>query len=342
MSYRITVLGAGAWGATLAELLATKKNDVTIWEFNRAQADILRKTRSLGFFPYVKLSKNISVTSDIAAACARKDFIVLAVPSHVLRPVLKQVSSSGADISGARLVSVVKGIENGTLKRISQVITDELPGSAGSIAVLSGPTIAKEIALHKPGAATAASMHISNAVSCQKLFMTPYFRIYTSVDVAGVETGGSLKNVFAIAAGIADGLGMGFNAKAALMSRGLREMAKLGIKMGAKPATLFGLSGLGDLIVTSSSPDSRNRSLGEMIARGKSVAKAEKDLIMVAEGVKTAKSAYMLAKKYKLDLPIISQVHEIIYRKKNPAKALKDLMTREAKPELERIGSVTL
>jgi len=231
------------------------------------------------------------------------------------------------------VISAAKGIENGTLKRMSVVLAEELPFLKGRIAALSGPTIAKEVANKLPTAATIASKNRKTASDCQKLFMTPYFRIYTHSDIAGVEAGGSLKNIFALAAGIADGLGMGYNTKAALVSRGLREMVKLGVKLGGKPSTLFGLSGLGDLIVTSFSPDSRNRTLGEKIGRGKSLRQAEKEIIMVAEGVKTVLSANELGLRYKLELPIIRQVYEIICNNKPAGRALKDLMLRNAKAE---------
>ena len=335
MKVNIAVLGAGAWGTTLASILSDKKHGVTLWEFNPAQAEKIDKERKLSFFPVLKIPSDITITSNLKNACEGKDYILFAVPSHVLRSAAKQLAQLKLDLSKTYIISAVKGIENGTLKRMSEVLAEELGVKQGDITVLSGPTIAKEVALKMPAAATAASKNLKASKLCQDLFMTPYFRIYTNTDTAGVEAGGALKNVCAIAAGISDGLGMGNNAKSALITRGLRELAKLGIQMGAEPSTMFGLSGLGDLIVTSFSPDSRNRQLGEKLAAGKSVENAEREIIMVAEGVKTAQSAFELAKKFKLELPIINQIYDIIYNHKAPKAALQELMEREAKPELE-------
>lgn len=333
MVKRVSVLGAGAWGTTLAVLLRGKGYPVSVWEVDETRARQLKKTGTLRHFPCITLPSDIIVTSDIELAAAGADYVILAVPSHTLRETAKRLRKFRGSLGKTIIVSATKGIENDSLKRMSEVIAEELPFLGGRIAVLSGPTIAKEVANKLPTAATIASKSGKTAKACQKLFMTPYFRIYTHSDVAGVEAGGSLKNVFALAAGIADGLGMGYNTKAALVARGLREMVKLGVKLGGKPSTLFGLSGLGDLIVTSFSPDSRNRTLGEKIGRGKSLRQAEREIIMVAEGVKTALSANELGISHKLELPIIRQVYEIICNHKPAGRSLKDLMLRNAKPE---------
>lgn len=331
MAEKAAVLGAGAWGTTIAAMLARGGHGVRVWEIDPERAAALKRSRVLKHFPFAKLPAGAAVTSDIFEACEGARFIIFAVPSHHLR------STAGLlkrfDLSRATAVSAVKGIENSTLKRMSQVIAGELPSFGRRVVALSGPTIAREVALGMPAAATAASAYAGSARACQKLFMSPKFRVYTHSDVAGVEAGGSLKNVLALAAGMIDGLGMGYNTKAAMVSRGMRELALLGEKLGGRRATLYGLSGLGDLIVTSFSPDSRNRTLGEKIGSGKTLKRAEKEVIMVAEGVRTALSAYKLGRKYRLELPIIEQVYAVLYANKEPAAAVRELMARGAKAE---------
>ena len=238
---------------------------------------------------------------------------------------LKKIQTAGFDRKCAYL-SVSKGIEIGSLKRISEIIREELGNIR--LAVLSGPTIVHEIAEGKPATAIIASGNSDLAKSLQDVFMSESFRIYTSSDVSGVELGGSLKNVIAIACGISDGLGLGTNAKAAILSRGLAEISRLGAKMGAEVKTFSGLSGLGDLVTTCTSPYSRNRSVGEQIGKGKSLAAIRKNMRMVAEGVPTAKSAYMLSRKFSVDMPITEQVYAVLYKKKDPLLAVKDLMSR--------------
>jgi glycerol-3-phosphate dehydrogenase (NAD(P)+) len=333
MNKNITVLGAGSWGATLAALLSEKGLTVTLWEFNPEQAKQLSSWRALSFFPHLTIPKDIIITSDLKSVVSGKDIIVFAVPSHTLRKTAQSIVLTGADVSKTVFVSATKGIENDTLMTMTEIISQEIPGAAGKVAALSGPTHAEEVSQKIATSAAAASQNPETTKLCQDVFTTPFFRIYTIKDLKGVETGAALKNVFAIAAGICDGMGLGDNTKAALVTRGLRELTKLGVKMGGQPSTFTGLTGLGDLIVTCFSRHSRNRAIGEKIGKGKSIGEAEKELVMIAEGVKTAKSAYDLGKKYSIELPIIEQVYKVLYESKPPKNAVNDLMTRKPKPE---------
>jgi len=333
MNKNIAVLGAGSWGATLSALLSEKGMAVTLWEFNPEQAKQLSSWRALSFFPHLTIPKDIVITSDLKSAADNKDIIIFAVPSHTLRNVARNLQSAGAGLSNAVFVSATKGIENDTLMTMTGIISQEIPGASSQIAALSGPTHAEEVSQKIATSAVAASQNAETARLCQEIFTTAFFRVYTRNDLRGVETGAALKNVFAIAAGVCDGLGLGDNTKAALVTRGLRELAKLGVKMGGQPSTYLGLTGLGDLIVTCFSRHSRNRAIGEKIGKGKSIGEAEKELVMIAEGVKTTKSAYDLGKKYGLELPIIEQVYKVLYEGKNPKSAVNDLMMRKPKPE---------
>ncbi|MFC1501641.1 NAD(P)H-dependent glycerol-3-phosphate dehydrogenase [Elusimicrobiota bacterium] len=331
----IGILGAGSWGATIASLLCSKGHKVTLWEFDKEAASEFAKKRVLSFFPGLKLSNNISITNNLKESVEKKDIIFLVVPSHTMRDVSKQVSLLGIDLKDTIIVSATKGIENNSLKRMSEVIAEEISGIGNRVVALSGPTHAEEVSKKIPTTVTVASKNMDAAKQCQNILMEPYFRVYTNPDIVGVETGGALKNIFAIASGISDGLGLGDNSKAAIVTRGLRELVKLGTKMGGKQITFFGLSGVGDLIVTCFSKHSRNRAIGEKIGSGKSIEESEKELIMVAEGVKTTQSAYDLGKKHGLDLPIIQQVYNILYKNKSPKEALNELMMRDAKPEID-------
>ncbi len=335
MTQNIAVLGAGSWGATLATLLSENGHKVSLWEFNPEQAKHLSSWRTLSFFPQLTVPKDVAVTSDLAAACDDKGIIVFVVPSHTLREVAKAVSALRADLSGATIVSATKGIETDSLKRMSEIIAAEIPEVGNSIVALSGPTHAEEVSLKIPTTVTAASNNSDSALLCQETFMTPYFRVYTNSDIIGVEAGGSLKNVLAIAAGICDGMGLGDNSKAALVTRGLREMVRLGIRMGGQQETFSGLTGLGDLIVTCFSRHSRNRNIGEKLGKGRSLTEAEKETVMVAEGVKTTMSAHELGRLYDVELPIMEQVYRVIYENKPPRESVQELMERGAKPEME-------
>lgn len=327
----ITVLGDGGWGTTLAILLAKKNKNVSLWgAFEDNILNIAKHRVNRRFLPGIKLPKSIQLTSNINSALNRADLIILAAPSQFLRAVLKKIKACGYQ-KQAVFLSVVKGIETETLMRMSEVIRGEL--GAVKLAVLSGPTIAHEVARGIPTTAVISSKDSNLTKSLQHLFMTDRFRIYTNSDLIGVEIGGSLKNIIAIACGISDGLGFGTNTKAAILSRGLVEISRLGVAIGAKKDTFSGLTGLGDLVTTCVSPYSRNRFVGEQIGKKKTLKEILSKMDMIAEGVTTVKSVYKLAKKYNISMPITEQVYDVLYKKKNPLKAVNNLMARKKKNE---------
>lgn len=326
----VSVVGDGGWGTTLAILLSQKGYKVTLWGAFPDYVEVLKSKRiNPKFLPDIRIPQDISITSSLDEATAGKDMIVLAVPSQYMRGVLSKLGPGKA--SGATFVSVTKGIENVTLKRMSEVVHEVL-GSV-RLVTLSGPTIAHEVAMKIPTTIVASAEDIKLAKEAQDVFMTDFFRVYSSTDVIGSEIGGSLKNVIAIAAGISDGLGFGTNAKSALLTRGLVEMVRLGVAMGAKKETFYGLSGLGDLATTCISQYSRNRHFGEEIGKGKKSKDIIKESEMVVEGVATTQSAHDLSKKYKIEMPITAEIHKVIYENKDPKKAVYDLMTRPPKAE---------
>jgi glycerol-3-phosphate dehydrogenase (NAD(P)+) len=329
--FRIGILGDGGWGTALAVLLCAKGYPVTLWgAFPENLRSITRCAQNKRFLPGIKISRQIKITAEIHEAVSNQDLLILAVPSQYLRQTLKKIRR--ADLKRNTVVlSVIKGIEIRTLKRISEVVHEQL-GSV-KFAVLSGPTIAYEVAHGVPTVAVAASHDLKVRKIVQDVFITSRFRVYTNDDVAGVELGGSLKNIIAIACGACDGLGFGTNTKAAILARGLAEISRLGIMMGAKAKTFSGISGLGDLVTTCISPHSRNRSAGEAIARGRSVKDIVNSNSAVAEGIPTAKSAYRLSLKYGVEMPIVKEVYNVLYRKKSVIKALNDLMERDKKEE---------
>jgi len=329
--FNISILGDGGWGTTLAILLHHKGFKVSLWGAFPEYVSYLDKKRiNTKFLPQIKIPRDIEITSNLNDAIDDKELIIFAVPSQYLRRVLKRVKQ--LDYSrDAIYLSVIKGIDTGSLKRMSEVIHDEIGNVR--LAVLSGPTIAHEVAKGIPTTAVIASYDKNSRKYMQSIFMTERFRIYTNEDVIGVELGGSLKNIIAIACGISDGLGFGTNTKAALLSRGLVEISKLGCAMGARAATFSGISGLGDLVTTCFSPYSRNRYVGEQIGKGKTLKQIKAHMQMVAEGVPTTQSAYALSLKYKVDMPITKEVHNVLYKNKSPERAVRDLMTREKKEE---------
>ncbi len=331
----ICIIGDGGWGTTLGILLSGKGCSVTLWGAFPDYIETFRRARqNIKFLPGVKLPDSFKLTSDLEEALRNKDIVVLAVPSQYMRAVLMMLKME--NLEGKVLVSVAKGIENTTLKRMSEVIGEIL--GARQVAVLSGPTIALEVVNGVPTSAVIASKDRILASELQDLFMTERFRIYTNDDVIGVELGGSLKNIIAIAAGTLDALGFGTNSKAALLTRGIVEMARLGVAMGAKRDTFYGLSGLGDLTTTCTSQYSRNRWLGEEIGRGRKMKDIVKETEMVVEGVATARSAYDLSKKYKVDMPITTEIYRVLYENKDPKQAIRDLMTRPSKTEIEYLS----
>ncbi|MCX5698754.1 MAG: NAD(P)-dependent glycerol-3-phosphate dehydrogenase [Candidatus Omnitrophica bacterium] len=327
---RIAILGDGGWGTTLAVLLFNKGYSIALWGAFADYTKIMVKTRhNPKFLPGIKIPRQIEITSDIKCAVKDKEIVVLAIPSQYTRSVLKKIVGSFA--KKTIFLSVTKGIEIGSSKRISEVIRGEL--GPVKLAVLSGPTIASEVAKEIPTAAVVASADNQIRKTIQVVFSTKRFRVYTNPDVIGVELGGSLKNVIAIACGVSDGLGFGTNTKAAILTRGLAEISRLGTAMGAKLETFSGISGLGDLVTTCISKQSRNRSVGELIGKGRNLKEICRHMQMVAEGVPTAKSAYALSLEYKIDMPIIREVYYLLYKSKSPAQAVKDLMTRKSKEE---------
>jgi glycerol-3-phosphate dehydrogenase (NAD(P)+) len=330
---KISVLGAGGWGTTLAILLHYNGHEVSLWEYNKNYSKILYKTRlNNTYLPGVKIPKEILITHDLEESTSDKNIIVLAVPSQFLRGVIKQIIPS--HIKNSILVSVAKGIENGSLMTMSQMLKDEISSlSSDQVGVLSGPSHAEEVSRRIPTAVVTASQNVETTKSIQAAFITSYFRVYGSTDILGVELGGAFKNVIAIGAGIVDGAKFGDNTKAAIMTRGIAEISRLGIALGAQPDTFAGLSGMGDLIVTCMSKHSRNRYVGEQVGSGKKLKTVLKSMQMVAEGVETSRSASMLGKKHKVEIPITTEVYRILFEDKDPVKATTDLMTRDMKME---------
>ena len=324
------MIGDGSWGTTLAVYLARKGYHVTLWG---PFADYIRRVKqnriNAKFLPGIKIPPSVIITPNLTEAVRPADLIVLAVPSKYIRRVLKKLSQE--KLNRKIFLSVIKGIEYKTSARMSQVIQREL--GRVPLAVLSGPTIAREVALGIPSSAVIASANLRLAKKLQHVFNSPHFRIYTNSDVVGLELGGSLKNIIAIACGVCDGLGFGTNAKAAILSRGLAEIVRLGQALGAKASTFSGLAGLGDLVTTCISSQSRNRYVGEQLGRGKTIRSILDSMDMVAEGVETVKAAVRLSKKYRISMPITTEVYRIIYQAKKPQNAVQDLMTRRLKSE---------
>ena len=333
MEQKIGVIGAGSWGTTLANLLAKKGFNVTLWVYEDTLVrSIKTKRENPLFLPGVTLSKNIVPTGSLQEACRNKNIIVSVSPSHVVRQVAEKLRPWLSP--RAKVVSATKGIENKTLLTMSGVLREVLPLKDGKrLAVLSGPSFALEVSREMPTAVTIASENQSLARQLQHIFSAPYFRVYTNKDTVGVELGGALKNVIALAAGISDGLGFGNNTRAALVTRGLAEISRLALKMGASPLTLSGLTGLGDLILTCTGELSRNRAVGIKLGKGMGLTQILQDMRMVAEGIQTAKSAYDLSRKMKVEMPITEQVYFILYQNKSPKDAVFDLMGRGLKVE---------
>ena len=326
----ISVIGAGGWGSALSQLLSQHGLPVTIWSHEAAQAkEINTRHTNSQFLPGVTLAPDISATTDMALA-ARGDLIVIVPPSQFLKSVAENLGRAGVR-PGVPLVCCTKGLEHHTGRLMTQVISAVFPENP--VAALSGPNHAEEVARGTPAAAVIAAEDHELAKQLQKFFCKGSFRAYSSDDVSGVELGGALKNIYAIAAGISDGLGLGDNAKAALVTRSLAELVRLGTSLGGQPETFHGLSGLGDLIVTCFSIHSRNRGVGERLGRGESLADIQKSMVMVAEGVPTARSAYEEARKHGVDTPLLDTVHAVLFGGLSPRDGLLRLLAREPKPE---------
>lgn len=329
---KLTILGDGAWGTTLAILLSKNGHEVMVWSAFPDYLDILDKEReNKTYLKGIKIPANIIFEKDLGKAIEFGEYIVFSIPSKFFREVAKNIKKENISLKKKVFINVAKGLEQKTLKRMTEILKEEL----GNIqtAVLSGPTIAIEVARELPALVVAASNKHSIAKNIQEIFSNDYFRVYTSTDVIGIELGGPLKNIIAVVAGISDGLGFGSNAKAAILSRGIVEIQRLGEKMGAKKKTFYGLAGLGDLSTTCISPESRNRTLGEKIAKGQKLEDIVNSTSSIIEGATTAEAVYQLSKKYKVDMPIVSSVYHILYNSMNPMDALTQMMKRERKPE---------
>lgn len=327
---KIGILGGGSWGIALAALLHNNGHEITVWSALETEIRMLQEKHEHNMLPGVTLSEDMRFTTEDREAVAGKDLLVMAVASSYTRRTANRLS--GLIEPGQKIVNVAKGIEEKSLKTLSDVIKEEIPQA--DVAALSGPSHAEEVGRSLPTTVVVGAKTRSTAEYIQNLFMSPVFRVYTSPDILGIELGGALKNVVALASGIADGLGYGDNAKAALITRGIAEISRLGVAMGGKQETFNGLAGIGDLIVTCASMHSRNRRAGILIGQGKTYQEAMDEVQMVVEGVYSAKAAMKLAEKYRIQLPIIEQVNQVLFEGKSPAEGVKELMLRDKKSEL--------
>jgi glycerol-3-phosphate dehydrogenase (NAD(P)+) len=342
---KIAVIGAGSWGTALAILLGQKYSNVQLWAHRKAHSDKIQLDReNKRYLPGIQIPSSLLVTNDLQSAVTDATIIVMVVPSHSYRDVFKKLIRFVGP--GCRIVSAVKGIENDSMRTMTQVMDEVLldyvaHNSNGDSAnylniefgVLSGPSFAKEVAHGVPTAVTVGFKNIDIAKEIQHVFVTDYFRVYASIDIIGLEISAALKNIIAIATGVCDGLGYGLNTRAALITRGLAEMKRLGLALGAEDATFMGLSGVGDLLLTCTGSLSRNRTVGLKLGEGKNIAQIKDEMEMVAEGIKTTRSVFELAQKMGIEMPILEQVYKIIYEDKNCAEAVNDLLKRELKVE---------
>jgi len=328
---KISFLGCGSWGGALGLVLANKAMHVTMWHRSPKVVKSLTETRVHYLVSSLTFPDSVSFTSSLEGAISGADTVIIAVPSQSIRELLQ--SSKDLFNSAQTIVNVSKGIEIDTLMTVSEVIIDVLGDSFTKVVTLSGPSHAEEVIQGQPTTLVAASSNFDAAKYIQILFSNPVLRTYANPDIKGVELGGSMKNVIAIAAGICDGIGYGDNTKAALLTRGMTEISRLGVKMGASPATFNGLSGIGDLIVTCLSQHSRNRKVGQAIGEGKTLDQVLSEMKMVAEGVKSAKSVHQLRQKYDVNMPICEAIYQILFEGKDPKKSVTDLMTRELRLE---------
>ncbi len=330
MAY-VGVIGAGSWGTAIAKLLCTNGHKVTLWSYREEEVrSLIEKRENLSKLPGVKLPEEIIFTADLEAAVRDKEMCVMAVPSTAVRSTAKKMAPYAKP--GQIVVNLAKGIEESTLMILTDIIEQEIPGVQAT--VLSGPSHAEEVGREIPTTAVAGAKKKETAEFMQNIFMNQRFRVYTSPDMLGIELGGALKNVIALAAGVADGLGCGDNTKAALITRGIAEMSRLGVAMGGHIETFNGLAGIGDLIVTCASRHSRNRKAGFLIGQGKSMQEAMDEVKMVVEGVYSAKAAMKLAKKYQVDMPIVEEVNQVLFEGKSAREAMGELMLRDKKTEL--------
>ncbi|HEY7534505.1 MAG TPA: NAD(P)H-dependent glycerol-3-phosphate dehydrogenase [Thermodesulfobacteriota bacterium] len=332
--YKISVIGAGSWGTTIAKHLAEKGFEITLWvKEQNVRESILRVRENHIYLPKIKLPDNIYATNLLWEALTGRDIIIFSVPSQYVRAVLEDGVRFIRDDS--LIINTAKGIELTTFKLMHEVFKEVLSAHVSErYASLSGPSFAQEVARHKPTAVAMGSKNLNTAEISQRVFSNEYFRVYLTDDIVGVETGGSLKNVIAIAAGIAEGIGLGHNSKSALITRGLAEITRLGVKMSANPMTFLGLSGVGDLVLTCTGELSRNREVGMRIGKGEKLEDILSNMKMVAEGVKTSLAAKELAHRFNVDMPIAEQVSLVLYEGKSPETAIFELMTRQLKHEI--------
>ncbi len=331
---KISVLGAGTWGTALAILLSNNSHEVTIWTIIEKEAQMLSEHRGeIKNLPGAQLPENVKVTMNLEEACNDKDLLVMAVASPYIRSTSKLASPFVKE--GQKIVNVSKGIEDVTLRTLSEVISEEIPQA--DVAVLSGPSHAEEVSRGVPTTIVVGAKTKETARFIQDTFMTDVFRVYTSPDITGIELGGSLKNVIALAAGIVDGLGLGDNTKAALMTRGMAEISRLGIKMGGKMETFSGLSGFGDLFVTCNSKHSRNWNAGYLMGQGKTMEEAKQQVGQVVEGINSAKAALHLAEQNDVEMPIVEQINLVLFEEKSANDALYDLLGRDKRKEYKSL-----
>ncbi|MCF6137587.1 NAD(P)H-dependent glycerol-3-phosphate dehydrogenase [Pseudalkalibacillus berkeleyi] len=337
---KIAVIGAGSWGTALALVLADNNHDVRLWARRSEQVDEINEHHTnKKYLPEINLPTNIVATNDLTEAISNTDTIVLVTPTSALREILKQLKSEIE--KPVTIVHASKGIEPDTLFRVSEVIEDEIPEELRkAVVVLSGPSHAEEVSLRQPTTVTVSSKNHNVAEQVQDLFINPNFRVYTNPDIVGVELGGSLKNIIALGAGLSDGLGYGDNAKAALLTRGLAEIARLGTTMGAQTLTFAGLSGIGDLVVTCTSVHSRNWRAGNLLGKGNSLEEVLENMGMVVEGVRTTKAAFQLAKKEGVEMPITNELYDVLFNSKHPKEAVDSLMRRSKTHEVEDLSSL--
>lgn len=335
MKQTVAVLGPGSWGTALAQVLAENGHNVRIWGNNKAQIDEINTYHTNNhYLPDLVIPKSIQAKESLEACIEEADAVVFVVPTKAIRSVAQEFARKCKN--QPLIVHASKGLEQGTHKRISEVLIEEIPAEKRSgVVVLSGPSHAEEVAVHDITTITAASTDLTKASYVQKLFMNDYFRIYTNDDVVGVETGAALKNIIALGAGAIHGLGFGDNAKAAIMTRGLAEISRLGVAMGANPLTFIGLSGVGDLIVTCTSVHSRNWRAGNLLGRGHSLDEVLNNMGMIVEGVSTTKAAYELSRQLHVDMPITETIYGVLYDGKNVQQAAKEIMLRDGKTENE-------
>ena len=327
---KVSVIGAGSWGTALAMLLVGNGHDTILWSYREEQAAELSKTREhKDKLPGVMLPQELEITSSLERAAKNRDVLVLAVPSVAVRETSKKLKPYV--VQRQLVVNVAKGIEAHTLTTLTDMIEEELPGVRAC--VLSGPSHAEEVSRGLPTTCVVGARDKKTAEYLQNIFMSPVFRVYISPDILGIELGGALKNVIALAAGTADGLGYGDNTKAALITRGITEIVRLGVAMGAKAETFYGLSGIGDLIVTCASKHSRNRKAGYLMGQGRTMEQAMAEVKMVVEGVYSAKAGLELSRKYQVEMPIIEQVNRVLFEEKEPGEAVRELMVRDKKIE---------